>query len=122
MHRMRQQNGFAMQTVLFTMVLVGVAVFLIFKLVPVYLEHFGVVSSLESMADEIGLHRKTPKQLMTLLKKRFGINDVTRITKEDVTIKRQRQETRINVAYEVQVSLVGNIALLMTFDNTVALH
>ncbi len=122
MHRMRQQNGFAMQTVLFTIVLVGVAVFLIFKLVPVYLEHFGVVSSLKSMADEIGLHRKTPKQLMTLLNKRFGINDVTRITNEDVTIKRQRQETRINVAYEVQVPLVGNIALLMTFDNTVALH
>ena len=122
MHRMRQQNGFAMQTVLFTIVLVGVAVFMIFKLVPVYLEHFGVVSSLESMADEIGLHSKTPKQLMILLKKRFGINDVTRITNEDVTIKRQRQETHINVAYEVQVPLVGNIALLMTFDNTVALH
>ena len=86
------------------------------------MEHFAVVSSLNSMEEEIGMRTKSLNELKRLLQNRFDINDVKRVTKDDVIIKRQGQSTLITVAYEVQIPLISNIDLLVSFDNTANLN
>lgn len=122
MHRLAQQDGKSTKTVFFGLVVAGILLLLLFKLTPVYMEHFAVVSSLKSMEEEIGMRTKSPNELMRLLQKRFDINDIKRITQDDVTIKRQGRSTLITVAYEVQIPLVSNIDLLISFDNTASLN
>lgn len=122
MHRIKQQDGITVISVLFIVLLVGSAVFLTIKLVPVYLEHLGVVSSLQSLEKEYGLHGKPKAELLKLLQKRLDINDVRRVSKEDVTIKQKRRETLMHIAYEVQIPLVSNIHLLVTYDDSVSLN
>ena len=122
MHRLVQQDGKSTKTIFFGLVVAGVLLILLFKLTPVYLEHFAVVSSLKSMEEEAGMRAKSPSELKRLLQKRFDINDVKRVTPDDIIIKRQGKSTLITIAYEVQIPLVSNIDLLVTFDNTASLN
>ena len=122
MYWIKRQDGLTVISILLIVVLLGTAVLLTFRLVPIYIEHFGVVSSLKSMEKEPGMHAKSPGELLEMLRKRLEINDVKRVTKENIFIKRQQRDTRIQVAYEVQVPVVSNISLLVTFDSSVTLH
>jgi Domain of unknown function (DUF4845) len=122
MYWIKRQDGLTVISILFIVVLLGTAVLLTFRLVPIYIEHFGVVSSLKSMEKEPDMHAKSPGELLEMLRKRLEINDVKRVTKENIFIKRQQRDTRIQVAYEVQVPVVSNISLLVTFDSSVTLH
>ena len=122
MHRLIQQDGKSTKTIFFGLVVSGVLLILLFKLTPVYMEHFAVVSSLKSMEEEPGMRTKSPSELKRLLQKRFEINDVRRVTRDDVIIKRQGKSTLITIAYEVQIPLVSNIDLLVSFDNTASLN
>jgi hypothetical protein len=122
MHSLTQQDGASTKTIFFGLVITGILLLLLFKLAPVYLEHFAVVSSLKSMETEIGMQAKSPSELKRLLQKRFEINDIKRVTQDDVIVKRQGKSTLITVAYEVQIPLISNINLLVSFDDTAHLN
>lgn len=122
MHNMKQQAGLSILSVVFGILITGLVVLLIFKIGPLYLEHYGVVSSLKSLEKEVGIRQKSNTELMTLLKKRLDINDVRRVNSKDITIKKQARQTTVRVAYEVQVPLVSNVDLLVTFDDTALLR
>ena len=122
MDRINQQDGLTAVSILLIILMIGGAVFVAFQLIPVYIEHFGVVSSLKSLEQEPGLHSKSQIEIQTMLRKRLEINDVKRVSKEDIEIKRQQNDTNIRIAYEVQVPFVSNISLLVAFDNSVTLR
>lgn len=122
MHQVKQQDGLTAVSILLIILMIGGAVFVAFQLIPVYIEHFGVVSSLKSLEQEPGLHSKSQTELQNMLRKRLEINDVKRVTKDDIEIKRQHNDTNIRIAYEVQVPFVSNISLLVAFDNSVTLR
>ena len=122
MHNPKQQAGLSLLPVFFGLLITGLVVILGFKIVPLYMEHYGVASSLKSLEQEAGMRQKSTSELMTILKKRLDINDVRRVSREDITIKKQPRETTVRVAYEVQVPLVGNVDLLVIFDDTAMLR
>lgn len=122
MHNMKQQAGLSLLSVLFGILMIGLVVLLLFKIGPLYLEHYGVVSSLKSLEKEAGIRQKSNTELITLLQKRLDINDVRRVSSKDITIKKQERQTTVRVAYEVQVPLVSNVDLLVTFDDTALLR
>jgi hypothetical protein len=119
---MKEQDGRALITVWLCMVFLGSIGFVGLKLAPIYIEHFGVTSSLESMRQDGTLHGKSITELRHLLNKRLEINDVRRVDDADVEIKTNPRTTTIRVAYEVQVPLMSNIDFLVTFDNRVELY
>jgi Domain of unknown function (DUF4845) len=122
MYNIKQQAGLSIFSVVLGILITGLVVLLLFKIAPLYLEHYGVVSSLKSLEKEPGMHLKSNTELMTLLQKRLEINDVRRVSHKDVIIKKQGRQTTMRVAYEVQVPLVSNVDLLITFDNTALLR
>jgi hypothetical protein len=119
---MKQQAGLSLLPVFFGILIAGLVVFLGFKIGPPYIEHYGVISSLKSLEKETGLRQKSTAELMTMLRKRLDINDVRRVGREDITIKKLPRETTVRVAYEVQVPLISNLDLLVTFDDTALLR
>ena len=122
MYRTRQQDGVSVIAVIFGFVAAGILVVLTFKILPVYMEYYSVVSSLKSLEKELDAKSKSKRELMTMLKKRLDINDVKRVGKEDITINKRPRQTTIRVDYEVLVPLVSNVDLLMTFDKSATLH
>ena len=122
MWQIKQQQGMSPVSILFIICLVFIMAFISFKLIPVYLEHFGVVSSLKSMEEEVGMRRQSTNELMKLLMRRLEMNDVKRVASDNIIIKRQPKETIIQILYEVQIPIVANLDFLLTFDNVATLN
>ena len=119
---MKRQDGVTPITVTLGVLLAGIAIMLVFKLVPVYMENFGVVSSLKSLEEEGGMHKRPKAELLKFLQRRLDINDVRRVQTEDITINKRPRETTIRVEYEVVVPLISNIDFLLTFDQVATLN
>ena len=119
MRTIRQQQGLTPIATIAMLILVAFAVFLLFKMVPVYLEYFSVASSVNSLKDVTDLGQKSRDEVRELLKRRLEINDVKRVKPEHIKITRSGSATTVAVAYEARVPLLGNIDLISTFDKTV---
>ena len=115
MRILRQQAGMTPVATFGVVVLVAFIAFLALKLVPVYLEYFSVVSSVNSLEEDPELGQKSRATIQDLLKRRFEINDVKRVKPENVTITRVDNKTVVDVKYEARVTILGNIDLIASF-------
>ncbi len=122
MHTMKEQYGGTLVTVLLCVLLLGGIGFVGLKLAPVYIERFGVSSSLASMENDGNLHGKSTAELKRILTKRFQINDVHRVDERDIEVKMKPRMTTIRVNYEVQVPLMSSLDFLVTFDQVAVLR
>lgn len=106
----------SLRSVLFLVALASLGVFLILKVVPVYIESYAVSVSIASLKDDFELRRRNKYELYGLLIKRFEINDVSHITSRDIKkkikIKRTRDFFHFTVKYDVVVPLFSNVSLL----------
>lgn len=94
------------------------------KVVPLYMEHFKVKSSLDSLAQQFkdGQTVSSPQEIEKLLFNRLSINDVQHVTRDDIKISREGRNTVVEVDYEARVTLFDNLDLVARFpDNRVVL-
>lgn len=120
MHTIKGQCGGTLIIVAICLAFFGSIGFLVLKLAPIYIEHFGVTSSLASMEQD-RLHGRSVAELKVLLDKRLKINDVRRVSSADAKIKPMTRRTTIHMAYEVQVPLFSNVDLLVSFNDEAVL-
>jgi hypothetical protein len=112
----REQTGMTAIATIAIIILVAFIAFLALKLIPVYLEYFSVVSSVNSLSDDPDIARKSKAEVLELLKRRFEINDVHRVPQDAIKFTRVENVTTILVKYEARVDIVGNIALIASFE------
>ena len=116
MRMFREQTGLTAIATIAIIILVGCIAFLALKLIPVYLEYFNVVSSVNSLAEDPDIARKSKAEVLELLRRRFEINDVHRVPPEGIKFTRADGVTTILVQYEARVPIVGNIDVVASFD------
>ena len=115
----RKQSGMTPTGTFIIIILVGFGAYLALKIVPLYLEYFNVVSSINSLKDDPDLTAKSESQIRVLVRKRFEINDVKRVKAEDVKIVKSGGRVIINVEYDAEASIIGNIDLITISYNKV---
>ncbi len=98
-----------------------VSVLLLLKLFPVYMEHFNVTTSLNSLSNESGVKEMKNSAIKTLLERRFSINEVDNVTRENITIEKVKGDMTIDIKYEVRKPLVGNIDIVIYFNDQLKL-
>ncbi len=116
--KQRGMTGLGWLTVL---ALIGFFSLLILKLAPIYLDHYSVASTIKSLEDEPLVTRKSPGEIRKLLKKRLKINYVSDLPKDAIKIKKTPGMLKVNVDYQVEEQLFGNIALLVSFEEHIEL-
>ncbi|MDX1625693.1 MAG: DUF4845 domain-containing protein [Wenzhouxiangellaceae bacterium] len=112
----RYQRG--MTLIGFLIVLAG-ALFVAYigmKLVPIYLNHYSVVSSMKSLAEEPGSANFSDGRIRDLMKRRFSTSYVKHVEPNDLKIERGSGGTRLIVRYEVREDLIGNLDAVVTFE------
>jgi hypothetical protein len=119
MQSIRKQRGLTFISWVVILVVAGFLVMVGIKVTPVYLDHFAVVSALKSVKAEPFAARKSKNELRNMVLKRFNINSIRHIKKEDIKVKSSSGVRIINISYEVRRHIVYNAALVMTFDETV---
>lgn len=116
---LRHQHGLTFIGFVLLMAVAGFFLLLLFRLGPVYLNHYKVSSSLESLKSDQQLLEKTREDILKTLEKRWDINMVDSVTTKDVKITRSDGSLRVQVAYDVVRPIVGNVAALIHFDDQI---
>jgi hypothetical protein len=116
LNKQRGMTGLGWITVLF---LIGFFVFLAFKLVPIYLEHHSVKSVLESLHEEPMITKQSAAKVRSLVLKRLNTNGVRDIKGDAIKITKKPGVLNVGIAYEVRKDMVGNIDVLVSFDDEV---
>ncbi len=90
------------------------------KLIPVYIEHYYVVHSLEALQNNVDPLRDN--EIKGDLLKNFTINDVDNVDRQQIKIKHIADRTReVSVQYEVRRSIIANVDVIITFSDSVTL-
>ena len=120
----RRQNGMTYLGMLIMLIVIAFFAIVMIKVAPLYLEHFKVQSSLDSLAQESkdGQPLSSPQEIEKHLFNRLGVNDVQHVTRKDIKITREGRKTVVVVDYEARVTLFDNLDLVAHFpDNRVEL-
>ncbi|MCK9538286.1 DUF4845 domain-containing protein [Dokdonella sp.] len=101
----------------------GFFAYLAMRLVPMYVEYFGVVKSMEMVRNEPNSAQKSIDQIRSDLSLKFNTQyvDDTSVPPSAISIKRESGGTTLRIAYEKRVPFLYNIDLVGKFDKSVRL-
>lgn len=118
----QRQRGLTAIALVAILAMIGFFAMIAIRLFPIYLEHFSVVSHLENVSKEAGIKEKSNGEILSTLKKRFGIDDVKNVTDENIFIEREKNGSMtIAIEYEVRTPAVANVEMVVSFVDEVNL-
>ena len=118
MKNYNKQSGMTMVTIAAALALLAFFVLIAITLFPVYMENFSVSSHVSRLANDPRAKEMTKRELRESLLKKFGIDDVENVTKQDIIISEITGGYSIEVDYEVRKSFLGNVDVVIYFTET----
>lgn len=114
-----RQEGITYMGMLILLIVIAFAAIVLIKVLPLYMEHFKVDSSLNSLAQEAKDDQTvlSPIVLEKHLLNRLMINDVQHVKAENIKITHEGRKIVVTVDYEARVSLFGNLDLVARFPD-----
>lgn len=113
-----RQRGATFLGILTIVAILGLGLYAVARLVPLYSEYFSVVRVLEQTAKENPGGNQ--QALRNSLNRRWSVEDIRTLDYKDVEIKRQGNGMTMRAWYRAEAPFVSNISLVVDFDKTVA--
>lgn len=111
----RYQKGTSLYNIIFIILVAVMAAHTGFKLFPVYMEDWSIQAAIEGATKDPDVQYNRPSDVQQAILRRFGVNNVTRASRENVSVVRDGDYYRINVEYEVSLPYMANISLVLDF-------
>src|SRR5680860_440797 len=115
MYRHKQQRGASLIATLSVLLVVGFAITVGIRLVPIYINAYTVEAIVQEVAAEPAGVGRNPGEIWASIDKRLDINDVENIKHEHFVYARDRGVTTIGVRYEARTQLFGNLDMVARF-------
>jgi Domain of unknown function (DUF4845) len=115
----QRQQGLTLISLIFVLGIFAFFMLLLFKIAPIYLDHAKVKNALAAIEETVDIETYSESEIRSSLDKRFNLNYVEDIKSQDVKIIKQGSYIRIHANYEVVEKIVGNLSVLVTFDDLV---
>jgi hypothetical protein len=122
MHRAKHQAGLTAIGLILILIPVGLAVYIVMKVAPVYIEAFSVGDVVNSLKKELDLKEKSREEIYTMIKKRLDVNDISSVDKDDIKIQKTVNDVKVAIDYETRVPLFGNVALALSFHKSAVMR
>lgn len=118
-----KNRGITLIGFLILLCVLGFFAYLVMRLIPVYVEYFGVVKSMETIKSEPGAATKPVEQIRRDLRALFDTQyvDAENVPPQAIQLRREGGASTLRIAYERRVSFIYNIDLLVSFDKSVNL-
>ena len=114
-----RQRGLTLISLIFVLGLIAFFTLLILKIAPIYIEHSKVVNSLAALKQTTDIQTKSKAEVWSVLDKRFNLNYVYDVTKNDVKITKRGTYLKVEIEYEVVKKMIGNLSVLVEFDDMI---
>jgi hypothetical protein len=119
---MRYQRGASLIGWLVILAFIGFVALVVIRIVPVYVEALTVRSVLNGLQDDRELIGNDRNAIMQSLQKRFDINDVKSVKRDDIVIESSGGGITVVVDYEARFPLAGNIDGIAHFRDQVTIR
>ncbi|MCW8902191.1 MULTISPECIES: DUF4845 domain-containing protein [Sedimenticola] len=91
------------------------------KIGPIYLENLTVKDVVESLKEEPLITKRSASEVKSMIMKRLDINGVYDLKSDHVTVKKSPGIMKVDITYQVQKKMVGNIDILVSFSDQIEL-
>lgn len=89
------------------------------RMVPLYLEYGKVASVIDSLQNEPGITSKTRSEIVSLVSRRFDVNDVRNVDPKIIKVSKDKGVLTVSINYERRRHLLGNVDVVTIFDKQV---
>ena len=114
---MKKQKGLTLISWLAIIAVVLFNAIIAMNVVPVFLNDHSVKSLMENLESDSSLRGATPKKIKDNITKRLRVNNVYSVTKEHITIKKDKTYYLITIEYEPRGKLVGSLDYIISFKH-----
>ncbi|MDT3705336.1 MAG: DUF4845 domain-containing protein [Thiobacillus sp.] len=111
-----RQRGLSMIGFLFVAVMLVIIAMLAMKVVPAYIEFFGVKKVLADMAHQSDLRNMSNGEIRNDFDKRASVGYVKGVTGKDLVVDRRGGVPVVSADYTFRTRLVHNISLVIDFS------
>lgn len=116
----KQQRGMTFISWLLVLGIAGFFAMIGLSMAPTYLEHYSIKQVLATLEQDRDLSKKSVVEIRDLMNKRLKINGVYDFNvRENVKVTRGKGGTTVQVLYEVRKPVVGNVDIVMHFDDSI---
>ena len=116
MHKVKNQVGLTAIGLILTLIPVGLAVYIVLRVAPIYIESWSVGDVVNSLKKELDLKEKSREEISKMIQKRlYEINNVSSVARDDIKIQKTVNDVTVTIDYEARVPLFGNVALALDF-------
>lgn len=114
---MKKQKGLTLISWLAIIAIVLFNAIIALNVVPVYLNDHSVKTLMQSLETDSTVKGAAPKKLKEIITKRLRINNIYSIKKEDISIKKSKNDYVITIEYEPRGKLVGSLDYIVSFKH-----
>ena len=118
-----RERGISFVGLIFVLVVLAFAGLFGLKLFPIYMESFKIDKAMKGLIEDSKIDQRTKQEIRGALIKRLDIDSVKAIghgnMKDHLEITKQGGNVALDLTYEQETPLFGNISLLVTFEKHV---
>jgi hypothetical protein len=122
MQRAKHQAGLTAIGLMLILIPVGLAVYIVMRAAPAYIEALSVGDVVNSLKKELDLKERSREEIYTMIKKRFDINNISSVNKDDIKIQKTVNNVTVTIDYEARAPLFWNVALAFAFHKSAVVH
>ncbi|WP_239649922.1 DUF4845 domain-containing protein [Methylocucumis oryzae] len=78
-----------------------------------------VINALAALEKTTDVQTMSEAEVRNNLDKRFNLNYVEKVTKEDITVTQSGNYLKVEIAYDVIENIWGNLNVLVEFDDVI---
>ncbi len=117
-----RQKGMTFISLMLLFVIVGFFMLLLLKLGPIYLENYSVKTVLKNLSNDPFIATQSAEEIRRQIENRLYVNEVRRLSSKDIKMNREGPKVTVNIDYQVQEHILGNVEALLTFSESVELR
>ncbi|MFW5442799.1 MAG: DUF4845 domain-containing protein [Methylococcaceae bacterium] len=111
----KHQHGLTFLSILLILGIIAFFVLLTLKIAPIYMNHSKVKNALSAVESMVDVEALSKNEIRSSLSKRFGMNYVEKVEKDDITITKHGEYLKVEIEYERVEKVVGNLSVLVEF-------
>jgi len=115
--KQNKQQGFTFIGLVIVLGIVGMLIFSVLKVFPVYMEHLSVKQSLESLENDPKIRTMSTAAIIDKLEKKFDMNQVTSVDRKTIKVQRGTGDLKVDITYEVREDYLGNVDIVLSFSD-----
>jgi len=121
MKSLHRQRGLTLISWLVMFMVIGFFIMLGLRLGPIYMQNYSVKNIMADLQQEPLISRKPVGEIRQMLMRRFDINGIRNLGRDNIKISRSGGKTKVEVAYETRQHIAGNVDVVVTFNESLDL-